>query len=352
MDSNGFVRQKAVEILSQYPGQEGLRYILIRLADWVPQVRAAAENAIATLLVPERIKQWMAVIDSITWLQNVKRTDPSTAYNVITSFIAAQINLDEPYSNPPVYPESRWVTLFKWVLKHRNITWEQVRNWLWINDPRFYMDLLKNLGRFNSNEQMNLILFCLDQPDKRVRQTAMTYGRDFFAELEEWYWKGLCDNNAYIRLYCRDVLKDKIPDACGYYRKLVKEGRQLPGSLCGLIELGNDKELPLYKELLSHPNQKVRATALFGVAKFDYDAAIIPARSSLFDLNGTMRKAAVSVFLKNTDLLSFRELYQTFHENAIENRRTMLQMATRKSGWIAIPFCFSVYAIKMNNFNN
>ena len=53
LDANGFVREDAVKRLAKVATGEELPYLLLRLNDWVPQVRDAAREAVLARITPE-----------------------------------------------------------------------------------------------------------------------------------------------------------------------------------------------------------------------------------------------------------------------------------------------------------
>jgi HEAT repeat protein len=56
LNHNGFIRERAVIELGRLKSQENLKFVLLRLGDWVSQVRLAALTAMRAYLDPKNVK--------------------------------------------------------------------------------------------------------------------------------------------------------------------------------------------------------------------------------------------------------------------------------------------------------
>jgi hypothetical protein len=87
LNGNGYVREKAVRELSRLKNTDGLRFILLRLGDWVVEVRKAATAGVLSFLESRYIDNWLKQLTAIDWLLKVERVDLREIHNQIIQFI-------------------------------------------------------------------------------------------------------------------------------------------------------------------------------------------------------------------------------------------------------------------------
>lgn len=84
---SGFVREAAVKALISRPQRGTLPILLVRLNDWVPQVRVAADAAVRSLMRSEFLPDWIASMDAVLVLQRARRADHTAMLNEIARFL-------------------------------------------------------------------------------------------------------------------------------------------------------------------------------------------------------------------------------------------------------------------------
>lgn len=92
---SGFVRESAVKALASRPQRGTLPVLLVRLNDWVPQVRIAAGEAVRSLMRPEFLPDWMASIDAVVALERTRRTNHTAMLNEIAGFLSRSEHLSQ-----------------------------------------------------------------------------------------------------------------------------------------------------------------------------------------------------------------------------------------------------------------
>src|SRR5688500_15322611 len=73
LHGNGFVRQRAIELLSDYRTGAELPFLLLRLNDWVANVRAAAQAAVHSRIGADYARHFVRSIDLVTRLERASR---------------------------------------------------------------------------------------------------------------------------------------------------------------------------------------------------------------------------------------------------------------------------------------
>jgi hypothetical protein len=84
---DGYERQAAVEALGRLRHGPAVRPLLARANDWVPQVRAAAADALRGLLDEVLVADWVAGLDGVVALERGRRSDHRELLEGIAAFL-------------------------------------------------------------------------------------------------------------------------------------------------------------------------------------------------------------------------------------------------------------------------
>jgi HEAT repeat protein len=100
---SGYVRQWAVEALDSQEGARPLAYLLLRLNDWVEQVRRVAETAVRRRLRPDQLGEWTACLGLLGSLESRRRADHAWVVSELATLLrepAARRVLEEHARSP------------------------------------------------------------------------------------------------------------------------------------------------------------------------------------------------------------------------------------------------------------
>jgi len=92
---SGYDRQAAVQALQQLRHAEALPELLVRVNDWVPQVRLAAHAAVCSFLQAPYLSQWCRSMDAIVALARSHRADHAELLTFIRDFLCQPEHLPE-----------------------------------------------------------------------------------------------------------------------------------------------------------------------------------------------------------------------------------------------------------------
>jgi HEAT repeat protein len=84
---SGYIREAALKRLDRTSGGKELPYLLLRLNDWVPNVRRAAQQAIDTRLHARYARSFMAYLPLLARLKQTERTDHRQLVNTIEKLL-------------------------------------------------------------------------------------------------------------------------------------------------------------------------------------------------------------------------------------------------------------------------
>jgi hypothetical protein len=92
---SGFVREAAVKALVSRPQRGTLPLLLVRLNDWVPQVRVAANAAVRSLMQTAYLADWITAIDAVVDLEQARRADHGPMLKEISLFLSRPEHLPQ-----------------------------------------------------------------------------------------------------------------------------------------------------------------------------------------------------------------------------------------------------------------
>ena len=91
---DGFERQAAVEACEWRGDTAALPQLLLRVNDWVPQVRQAAQRAVWALLRDEVLPVWLQSLDALVALERARRADHAALLMDVADFLARPAHRD------------------------------------------------------------------------------------------------------------------------------------------------------------------------------------------------------------------------------------------------------------------
>lgn len=89
---NGYKREKAVSQLGSLGDPLALPCLIVRVNDWVPQVRIAAKGALLKLAVPENIDAFVLALPELYHLKNCNRGDHAPFISSIEEYLLSSEN--------------------------------------------------------------------------------------------------------------------------------------------------------------------------------------------------------------------------------------------------------------------
>ena len=90
LNSNGYIRQSAVEKLAMISHPRAIQFLVYRLADWVLHVREAAKKGIENYLTPEHLEGLIQNLPLFEWIKQVERVNLKEIHRVVIEYIAIE----------------------------------------------------------------------------------------------------------------------------------------------------------------------------------------------------------------------------------------------------------------------
>ncbi len=330
LNGNGYVREKAIEKLSQIENPRAIQFLIYRLADWVFPVRQAALKGIENYKSIKYIDNLIEYLPMLEWLQEVERVDLTGAYKSIIEFIVLK-NRNYVIANFKKYPDKLRLLLAKHISS--SLTGYNAELTLFISDKHF---LIRNLAidHFSKLKQSD-IDHLLNDKSAKVRLQIL-YCLKNQGDFKTTIQKYLADNSASIRYLARFTLQQSKINFADYYNQNLQNDKQVAGSLMGIAEVEAKQYSGTVKIYLHDNRTKIKKVAFLALRELDkenaYEYALLNLNTSFVGLRN-----AIIDFLSHVPtqevLMEARKIYKT--EN-YELRKSMLKLFNKIGGWIGI----------------
>lgn len=336
LNGNGYVREKAVKELARLKNTEGLKFILLRLGDWVEEVRKAATEAVAVYLDEVYIDALLQQLPVIDWLLKVERVDLSEIHSRIIQFIINQDFANGFYNKVKRLNDKTRFRLYKSFLASKNPGKEQV--YKIVADSNFLVrnELLKQLLRFDPALQKELIKKLLHDPSAVVRLNALYASKSFSPELDQQIALLTSDQVASVRGLSRHLLNDKGIDFAKLYRQRIADKQFLPGSLLGLAETGNQDDLATFDQYIFSDSPNLVVPSLVAINTFSPDTAKHYALKLLAHKSKKIRSKAAEVLATGSNADSLNTIRGIYARGDYGIKKTILSLLSRIGGWNVI----------------
>mgnify|MGYP003365700580 CR=1 FL=1 len=264
---NGYIREDALKKLSEFEDGFKIKFIMIRVNDWVKEVRNLANKELIKYIRDEYLKDIIECLPIIDSMNNWGRCDCSGILFKLEDFIIDQGNYDlllHIYKNS----EERLVKrkLFKYLLEI-NTTYNLIINiGLKSKDIIILRTAIEKIEEIINKYNAELIFKALKQNKHVVCRVAAidVLEKINILDFHKVLIPFLYDKSYTVRDYTRYKLK-KIGIADFremYLREIDKSNYNLYGVLFGIRETGTQEDVKYIFKYLNDENVKIRKTAL------------------------------------------------------------------------------------------
>lgn len=349
---DGHVRERAVRNLADLKNEYALKFILLRLGDWVSQVRKAAKDAVTIYLDEEYLSILVNQLPTIDWLLNVGRVDLKEIHNEIIQFIFDRKFNDRLYKLVNGLNEKVRLRYYKHLLANQKLSGDQVKSI--VLDKSFLVrgELLKHLPAFDTSTQKELIASLLNDQSAAVRQQAMYASKPFSPQFDSQIMNLLSDESASVRELSRHLLKGKIGDYATLYRQRIAGKQLLAGSLSGLNDTGNEADLPVFGQYIDSNNKKLIIPSLSAINKYNKEKARTVSLKLLANRSKKTRNKAIEILVKHRDNETLEAIRTIYLNGDYETKKTVLMLFNRIGGWNIIADLLLALTDKNPNIQN
>lgn len=295
---NGYVREAAIKKLAEYFTGAELPFLLVRLNDWVSNIRQAARGFIEQRFVPEYAEYLVGNIALILRLKNCDRANQNWLIELTfkllkrpecrQALIDGLTSTDKGVRRCCFQLASESNPLEKYALLENALNNRDSVIRLW--------SARKLCSELEGDTLDNLLLKMRDNRLMPVRREAVRACVEKLPKQARTHlYSAVLDRHSSIRELARYYLKNiESIDFPSFYRTALKnnDDSHLLGAIAGLGDIGNAADADLVLPFLSHSLIKVRVTALKTAAKLNGNALIPLLIDALMDNNPSISREA------------------------------------------------------------
>jgi len=345
---NGYVREAAIKKLSQITTGAELPFLIIRLNDWVSNVRTAAYEAIRPRLVPQYCQ---AIIDNLQLfnsLEHAQRVDHKQIIDTINNVM--QSDECRPLLLETLNTDDRFLRRagFRLGLDPAKPDFESLAK----RGLRDHDIVIRSLAAKRISDACDGPA-CLSFIESMKRDRHMPVRREALrmavklgppGDLEELR-KALLDTHASMREEARYHLRKMAAfDVAAFYRQQLPtaERHTLYAVVSGLGEFGNAVDDALIVPYTSHPTPKMRRAALKALASLRPDPHMEVFMKALSDEAPRVSSLAVKALRRKPSSLSAARLWEILKSTPhFHVKRHAFHLIERCAKWDSIPYLLS-----------
>jgi hypothetical protein len=338
--ANGFVRQEAVRRLALVRDGSELPYLLIRLNDWVRQVRHVAHGALVDRLTPEYAGWFVKSLALVVRLQEARRADHGEILEEIARLLAG------PEARAPMLAVMRSASKEVRRASFRLLTANRPDELpallpaaLDVPDPMIRLWATRALAGALDRAQLRAAVDALarDASPWVRREALRILVAAFPAEATEPLTRALLDPSAVVRADARfHLAKSAEVDVAQLYRDATATTRTsvLVAALSGLAETGTAADAPTLEAYLAHPRASVRKTAVRYLVRLGGEQHLDTVMERVFDPSPAVSTQACKVVQPHATRVGASRLWMLLEPPAATHvRRNLLRVLGALPKW-------------------
>jgi hypothetical protein len=345
LSPNGFVRERALDVMAQKASPEALPHILLRLSDWVPEVRQAAQVALKVVFPTLTVKMFVENRHLLDRLSRVIRVDMTAIQNDIKKELLHPSRAAELESG--LFSNDVHERLFCYHYLHDSLPRrpDLVEKAVCDVDPKVSLWALRFLLDHSMEKTLDYYRLFLQGRHARIKTYLLRYAsQEIIRELGPEIQELIFDNTRSVRYSSRFVLGLNTSADCRllYRAKLADATAQTiqPGILAGLGETGIEEDMFLVQPWLENPRATIRFAAVGASIRLDWNQGRL-ALAHLGDSNGKIRGIATdSIQSRLTPELQQR-VEVLLETGAIQEKRSSLKILSQLGGWHSLPYALN-----------
>lgn len=339
MHPNGRVREGAVRLLSDVLDGSELPFLLIRLNDWVPQVREAASNAVSARIRDDYAPHLVDCLPLVERLAGQRRDDHGLLLEAVRALFASERNrpalLRGIESRDPHTRRGCFRLLVQSLPPGKT---SELREILRSPDPVIRFRSLRELLARLPDEGLRPALASVENdPFVPVRRAALiAYAERLSALSLDRLNAALLDCRPSLRDVARFYLRQRAqPDFAALYAAHLDADhpREVATAIAGLGEVGSKQDAIRLIPFLRHADAKVRRAAVRAVAHLDIEQNVELLLQAVSDPSTSVCHAARDVLLSYSYLLKPGALWAAFQHAAPPHAKKAIILLIDQLRW-------------------
>lgn len=330
--SSGYVREQAVRALAQFASPEAFPFLLLRINDWVPQVRKLAEDALVDILKEGNQSELLQSLPLVDHVRKFYRGERGDLFPFIDQFLRARpaSEILEAFTKSPL-PDVRRALVRLLVTPEKD--GETIRLALDDSDPIVRTLAFQKMSQGATLSWNSLQDLCRSRYREQRCQAFTLVARTQEEDAKELLIQGLMDRSASVRNICQYYLRKNFGfDPSLFYEKRIPE----PYAVIGLGEMDARKYAgELHRVLDSCSDPRIISAVMIVLGQADPEA-----HESIFADQARSENRGVATTalrqLLRCGRLDPGLLLELHAKRDVTMRRTVIRFSRRLSKWTSL----------------
>ncbi|MBK1810714.1 HEAT repeat domain-containing protein [Clostridium sp. YIM B02505] len=314
---NGYFREKAILALSGMETGQEIPYILIRLNDWVREVRSTSKKVLSRYITPKYAMDFVNNLPLVLRLRECSRDEHTQIIDKIISIISSKEGSENlikglQSTDPKVRLACYKVLLETKVIDTRIIMSHLIKD----NDPYNRLYVFRRIQHeLRSEEFTDILQLLINDKFAQIRVLALESLYAYIPEdTLEILEKSLFDKNKSVRDTSRYLLsKHKKYDFAAIYREAIYNDESLYSSICGLGETGDVQDSEIVIKFIHSNSIKIVKASITALARLNIqgykDKLILLLNDNRVGIS-KLAKKLVQKEINNSDADTLYEIYK------------------------------------------
>ena len=338
LNSNGYVREKALRILSGAMKPAVIPYVLLRLSDWVEPIRGIAYHVLRNTLTIHNIDAFIVNFYLIEKLKHICRVDLNKIREEIIYFLKDEAVVERikqylKHSNVKV-------RLFCYSILSDQLVNDKAIIQLAQRDRSFEVRLwlIEVLDKLSYKEQLEVIKILRHDKSARVKVALLRKAEEIIiTEHNEFILEMACDVHTSPREEARFIARKHllINDFATFYRERLKN-QPSAGAILGLGETGNEQDYGLISNFKTYEDPKIKCAVITAMWYLSPTNSIEYMLSCLESTIPKVRKTSKTLLKTSKSLMVLTRMKEKLKQNDPNLRNYALDTIFRFGGWQAL----------------
>ncbi|QVK18311.1 hypothetical protein KHQ81_00925 [Mycoplasmatota bacterium] len=272
---NGYFREKALNELIECNTGKELKFIILRLHDWVDKINKIAMKYCIQRINQSNVEEIYNCLPYFLKLSEFKRYNHQIVLEKVNQLFKQDVNYH--YILRGLQDQNIKVRKYFYYLyfEKENPNLDRFVNYLSKEKEPYikFIVLIKLFEILNKEEVMDYYKYFIHDKYSRIRSFIIYKLHQIKVEqLENIIYPFIFDHSISIRIYVRQLLSeiDNYNFVDVYRSELIRNSKEVYGSICGLGEIGNKDDISLIANYLETSSIKIVKACLYSIAKLDY----------------------------------------------------------------------------------
>jgi len=349
---NGYVRHRAVNLLSEQQDGSELSFLILRQNDWVEPIAKEARVAVAHRTTDTYVPHFIRSLRLVIHLNSVRRRDHHDFVHRVLDLLLKERHchqleqvIDE--GDPVV---NRYLVQYGLSVpgSHRG---RLIRLAIRSDDPVVRLNCCRSLpdaySAFDLERQLEIMLKDRFMP---VRREAFRLSAEQSPSHEEDLWKrALLDQSRSLREFARYSLKKlgySEERIAANYRAVIANSPENLSALQGLAETGTQTDTDLFQRLLQHEFPSRRVVGIQGLTRLNAKSTIPVILPLLSDCSPRVVREVSQSLSRVSYLVAGEELMEiALHAPGSFARSHAVRTIVMLGKWQSLPWLLSIASI-------